>query len=168
MDMPWHLVVVAADDMGYVNCPHCLFTHRYSSNETVGRYQLLFRLTQTQQWAQLVAGKHKYVYFPDEAVVQDVSAMSTYDADPTACNICLYIRVTRFSHVDLQPCSVCVHMPLLLNLKLRWSFPPNPSHTKSLPPVPLSLYPLPLLPSISSHSWLLQRISSPVVRKRSV
>lgn len=77
MDRPWNLVVVAADHMGYVNCPHCLFTHRYAGNETVGRYQLLYRLTKTQEWAQHVAGKHKFVYFPDEAIVQDVSAMIT-------------------------------------------------------------------------------------------
>ena len=77
MDMPWHLVVVAADNMSYMTCPHCLFTHRYSSNETVGRYQLLYRLTLTTQWARLVAGKYKYIYFPDEAFVHDVSAMST-------------------------------------------------------------------------------------------
>lgn len=75
--LPWHLVLVAGDHMDYVDCPHCLFTQRYSGNETLGRYQLLYRLTQSQQWVQHVVGKHKYIYFPDEAVVHDVSAMST-------------------------------------------------------------------------------------------
>lgn len=63
--------------MEQVTCPHCLFVHRFNPGLEQGRYALLYQLMQSAQWDLLVAGKHKYLYFPEEAVVQDISAIST-------------------------------------------------------------------------------------------
>ncbi|KAL3132101.1 hypothetical protein ABBQ32_008710 [Trebouxia sp. C0010 RCD-2024] len=75
--MSWDLIVVAPDHVTNINCPHCLFIHLYEGSETVGRYQLLHRVMQTPLWQQMVVNKYQFVYFPDERVVQDVSAINT-------------------------------------------------------------------------------------------
>ncbi|KAL3156462.1 hypothetical protein ABBQ38_000767 [Trebouxia sp. C0009 RCD-2024] len=74
---PWSVIVIAPQDMEQVTCPHCLFVHRFNPGLEQGRYALLYQLMQSAQWDLLVAGKHKYLYFPEEAVVQDISAIST-------------------------------------------------------------------------------------------
>ena len=74
---PWDIVVVAPQDMDQVTCPHCLFVHRFNPGLKQGRYALLYELIQSAQWDVLVAGKHKYLYFPEEDIVQDTSAIST-------------------------------------------------------------------------------------------
>lgn len=74
--MSWDLIVVAPDHVTNINCPHCLFIHLYEGSESVGRYQLLHRVMQTPLWQQMVVNKYQFVYFPDERVVQDVSAIN--------------------------------------------------------------------------------------------
>ena len=74
---PWNVIVVAPTDMDQVTCPHCLFIHRFDPEMHQGRYGLLYELMQTEQWAQLVADRHQYLYFPEEGVVQDVSTINT-------------------------------------------------------------------------------------------
>jgi hypothetical protein len=73
----WNVVIVAPHDLDIVTCPHCLFVHRYNSTQKMGRYQHLYQLMQTGMWDDLVVDKHKYLYFPEEGVIQDVSAIST-------------------------------------------------------------------------------------------
>ncbi len=73
----WNVVIVAPYDLDTVTCPHCLFVHRYNSTQKLGRYQHLYQLMQTGMWDDLVVDKHKYLYFPEEGVIQDVSAIST-------------------------------------------------------------------------------------------
>ena len=74
---PWNIIVAAPNDMDQVTCPHCLFLHRFDPGLQQGRYALLYQLMQSAQWHELVAGKHRYLYFPEEAIVQDISAIST-------------------------------------------------------------------------------------------
>ena len=69
--------MVAPLGMDQVTCPHCLFVHRFNTSQKVGRYQLLYQLMQTASWDDLVVDKHKYLYFPEEGVIQDVSAIHT-------------------------------------------------------------------------------------------
>ena len=78
--MSWDLIVVAPDHVTNINCPHCLFIHLYEASEVskrVSRYQLLHQVMQTPMWQQMVVNKYQFVYFPDERVVQDVSAIDT-------------------------------------------------------------------------------------------
>lgn len=75
--MSWELIVVAPDHITDINCPHCLFTHLYKASEGFGRYQLLHRVMRTPLWQQMAVNKYQFVYFPDEKVVQDVSAINT-------------------------------------------------------------------------------------------
>lgn len=73
----WHTVIVAPDNLDSVTCPDCLFVHRYNATQKLGRYQHLYQLMQTAMWGDLVVDKHKYLYFPEEGVIQDASAIST-------------------------------------------------------------------------------------------
>ena len=75
--MQWSLIVVAPNHFTNINCPHCLFIHRYNAFQSAARYRLLNQLMHTPLWQQLVVNKHQFVYFPDERVVQDVSAIET-------------------------------------------------------------------------------------------
>ncbi|KAL3156457.1 hypothetical protein ABBQ38_000762 [Trebouxia sp. C0009 RCD-2024] len=75
--MSWELILVAPDYLTNINCPHCLFIHRYEASEGIGRYQLLHQVMQTPLWQKMADNQYQFVYFPDERVVQDVSAIHT-------------------------------------------------------------------------------------------
>ncbi|KAL3132160.1 hypothetical protein ABBQ32_008768 [Trebouxia sp. C0010 RCD-2024] len=75
--MSWGLIVVAPNHLTNINCPHCLFIHCYEASEDVGRYQLLHQVMQTTLWQQMAENQYQFLYFPDERVVQDVSAINT-------------------------------------------------------------------------------------------
>ena len=71
----WNVVVVAPKGMQEVSCPDCLFIHRYDGTVEQGRYQVLYQVMQTAAWDDLVVGKHQYLYFPEEGIIQDVPAI---------------------------------------------------------------------------------------------
>ena len=73
----WNIVVVAPKGMQQVICPDCLFVHRYDGTIQQGRYQVLYQVMQTAAWDELVVGRHKYLYFPEEGIIQDVPAIKT-------------------------------------------------------------------------------------------
>ena len=73
----WNVIVVAPQGMDQVTCPHCLFVHRYDPDLQQGRYALLYQLMQASQWNSLAEARHNFLYFPEEGIVHDVSAIST-------------------------------------------------------------------------------------------